>query len=727
MSLRSEGRPGHSPVALLLFLSCLCWAAPARAQSPRPVLRTGRTTDPIQLDGRITEAAWFTADSIDGLTEVEPVAGIRPASHTVVRVLATEREIYVGVVAWNPPGVRTTSYSKARDSEIDNEDYLGVIFDTFLDGRSGYVFVVNPNGARLDGLVSSRGEDVNSNWDAIWDVKTTRSDSGWSAEFVIPLKSLIFARGLDTWGFNFERRVQASQETSRWASASPDIKGSQTSRAGLLTGLPDFRLGIGISIRPALSGGRSKESADSAYTGVIHPSLDVTQRIGGNLLASATVNTDFAETDVDARRTNLTRFPLFFPEKRSFFLEGADIFEFGLGTGEEVMPFFSRRIGLYQGQQIPLLVGGKLNGRVNQTNVGALATVTDSYDDLVPIAGAAVMRVQQNVLQESSAGVIGTLGDPAGRDNAWTGGGDFTYQTSHFAGDKNLLIGVWALATGRDSLAGDRTAIGGKIDYPNDLWDVALTWKRVGDGFDPSLGFVPRRGVYLTSFGGAYQPRPGKWGVRQMFFEFRGNLATDLDLNWESWRIFLAPVNWQLESGDRFEANVVPQGERLKEPFEIADGVVIQPGSYGFTRYRLELETASKRPLSGQLTWWFGGFYGGTLHQVEVEAFWRPSATVNLSLSGERNIGDLPEGSFDQTLVAGRLQLNLSPQLQASSYWQYDTDSRELGTNSRIRWSFSPAGDVFLVYNHNVIDHELGGWQFGSNDLRLKVQYTVRY
>jgi hypothetical protein len=727
MSLRSEGRPGHWPVALLLFLCCLLWGVPAPAQSPRPVLRAGRTTDPIQLDGRITEAAWFTADSIDGLTEVEPVAGARPASHTVVRVLATDREIYVGVVAWNPPGVRTTSYSKARDSDPDNEDYLGLVFDTFRDGRSGYVFIVNPNGARLDGLVSGRGEDVNANWDAIWDVKTTRSDSGWSAEFVIPLKSLIFAKGLDSWGFNFERRVQASQEMTRWASASPDIKGSQTSRAGLLTGLPDFRLGIGISVRPALSGGRSKVSADSAYNGVIHPSLDLTQRIGGNLLASATVNTDFAETDVDARRTNLTRFPLFFPEKRSFFLEGSDIFEFGLGTGEEVLPFFSRRIGLYQGQQIPLIVGGKLNGRVNQTNIGALATVTDRYEDLVPIAGAAVVRVQQNVLGESSAGVIGTVGDPAGRDNAWTGGGDFTYQTSHFAGDKNLLIGVWALATGRDSLAGDRTAVGGRISYPNDLWDLALSWKRIGDGFDPSLGFVPRRGVYLTSFDGAYQPRPGRWGVRQMFFEFRGDVATDLDLDWESWRVFLAPVNWRLESGDRFEANVVPQGERLTEPFEIADGVVIQPGGYGFTRYRLELETAAKRRVGGQLTWWFGGFYGGSLHQVEVEAFWRPSATINLSLSGERNIGDLPEGAFDQTLVAGRLQLNISPQLQASTYWQYDTESREVGTNSRIRWGFSPAGDVFLVYNHNVIDDEGGGWRFASSDLRLKVQYTIRY
>ncbi|HEX9165059.1 MAG TPA: carbohydrate binding family 9 domain-containing protein, partial [Gemmatimonadales bacterium] len=313
---------------------CLCFPAGAAAQG----LRAGRAAEPIHLDGRLTEAAWLQADSIDGLTEVEPVAGRRPASRTVVRVLVTDRDIYIGIVATNPPGVRTTSYSKARDSEIDQEDYLGIVFDTFRDGRSGYVFAVNPNGARVDGLVSGRGENMDESWDAIWDVKTTRGDSGWTAEFQIPIKSLIFRPGLEEWGFNVEREVQATREKSRWISPSPDVEITQTSRAGVLEGLPDFDLGLGLSVRPAVAVGGSRPAPDSSFTGKFHPSLDVTQRVGGDLLAHLTVNTDFAETEVDTRRTNLTRFPLFFPEKRSFFLEGSDIFEFGLGTGNDVRP-----------------------------------------------------------------------------------------------------------------------------------------------------------------------------------------------------------------------------------------------------------------------------------------------------------------------------------------------------------------------------------------------------
>jgi hypothetical protein len=704
-------------------LLCLGLASPAAAQS----LRVGRSTEPIRLDGRMTEAAWFQADSIDGLTEVEPVAGRKPASRTVVRVLVTASDIYVGIVAINPPGVRTTSYSKARDSDIEDEDYLGLVFDTFQDGRSGYIFAVNPAGARVDGLVSQRGEDVNPSWDAIWDVKTTRSDSGWSAEFQIPIKSLIFRPGLDEWGFNVERVVQAIREKTRWVSASPDIEISQTSRAGVLEDLPDFSLGLGLTARPAVTVGGSRPAPDSSFTGIFHPSLDVTQRVGGDLLAHLTVNTDFAETEVDTRRTNLTRFPLFFPEKRSFFLEGSDIFEFGLGTGNDVRPFFSRRIGLYEGQEVPLVVGGKINGRAGQTNIGALITITDEVEGLVPVTGEGALRVTQNVLEESSVGVIATVGDPAGRNSAWTAGADFTYQTSKLGGDKNFLVGVWGVVTGRDSLSGDRTAIGGKIDYPNDLWDIGFTWKRIGESFDPSLGFVPRPGVWLGNLGGSYSPRPGKWGIRQLSFELRSNIATDLDFNWESWRVYVSPFNAEFDSGDRIEIGASPQGERLEEEFEVADGVVIPPGSYGYTRGRIEFGTSSARRFGLGGNYSFGGFYDGTLHQVDLRGVWRPSATFNLSFEGEHNIGSLPQGDFTQTLVGSRVQLNVSTALQISTFWQYDTESRDLGTNTRLRWSFSPLGDVFLVYNHNASDPETGSLQFKSNDLRVKVQYSFRF
>ncbi len=373
-----------------------------------------------------------------------------------------------------------------------------------------------------------------------------------------------------------------------------------------------------------------------------------------------------------------------------------DIFEFGPNLGEEVIPFFSRRIGLLDGRSVPLVGGLKLNGRAGQSGFGALVSRTGTVEGLAQPELLGAARFRQNILGESSVGVIATSGDPQGRDDAWTAGADVLYHTSRFRGNKNLTIGAWYARVGRDGLTGTRDAFGLLVDYPNDVWDVAASWKRIGDGFDPSLGFVPRRGIHRYRLSVNYQPRPHRWGIRQMFFEQSYELITDLNGRWESYRVFLAPINWRLETGDRVEANVVPQGERLVEPFEIADNLVIQPGSYRFTRYRLEVETAAHRPIAGQATWWFGGFYGGHLHQLELEGAWRPSPQVNLELEVEHNVGRLPEGAFKTTVVGGRARLNFSPDLTLSSLIQYDTESRSWGSNTRIRWSFSPLGDVFL-------------------------------
>jgi hypothetical protein len=276
----------------------------------------------------------------------------------------------------------------------------------------------------------------------------------------------------------------------------------------------------------------------------------------------------------------------------------------------------------------------------------------------------------------------------------------------------------------RDGLVGDKTAFGLKVDYPNDLVDCALIWRRVGDAFDPSLGFVPRPNVYAYEGGCSINPRPGNF-IRQIFFEFYPELFTDLEGRWESYRLFTAPVNWRLESGDRIELNFVPAGERLVEPFEIADGVVIPPGSYDWRRYRVEVETASKRKLAGQLAWWFGGFYGGTLHEFEAEGAWTPSPIVTFLLNGERNVGRLPAGDFEETLVGLKVRLNLSPDLQLNSFVQYDTASRVFGTNTRLRWTFRPRGELFVIYNHNLRD-TLDRFARDSNELLVKAQYAFR-
>lgn len=703
--------------------------APLVAQSrtvPEPHLTAGRLTTALKLDGRLDEPEWATADSIATLTQVTPVEGAAPTSRTVVRVLAGPGELVIGIVAYGAPGVPITSFTKVRDADPDDEDYLGIVLDTFRDGRSGYVFVVNPSGARFDGLVSRQGEDTDASWDGIWEAATWREGNTWSVEIRLPVRTLIFRPGLASWGLNIQRQVKANQELSRWASPEQNLEATQTSRAGLLDGLPDFTLGKGLSVRPAVVTGAGHPAPGSKLDGTLKPSFDASQRVGANLLASATVNTDFAETEVDTRRTNFTRFPLFFPEKRTFFLEGSDIFEFGPNLGEDMIPFFSRRIGLLEGTTVPLRAGAKLNGRSGQTSLGALITRTGRVAGLTPGNTMGAFRVRQSVLEESSFGAIATLGDPEGRSDSWTLGADAVYHTSRFAGNRNLTVGVWGAGTGRDSLRGSGAAYGALIDYPNDVWDVSLSFKRIGDGFDPSLGFVPRQGARLFRAGINYQPRPHRWGIRQMFFEQGYFLATDLAGAWQSYEVFLAPLNWQFESGDRIEANIIPQGERLADPFEVVDAVTITPGPYDFVRGRVQAEFAARRRVAGQLTWQFGGFFHGHLHQFELEGNWKVSSTLILELTGEHDIGRLPVGNFDTSLIGMRLQVNASPDLTMSSFIQYDTDSKTVGTNTRLRWTFDPAGDAFLVYNHNLRD--LGSrWRLESNQLLAKVQYTIRY
>ena len=700
--------------------------AAAQNTSP-PTLKAGVLPAGIKVDGVLDEPAWGTASAIDALAQTEPVEGAPASARTEVRVLAGAKAILIGIRCEDADPSGVVSFSVRRDAALGSEDHVRIVLGPFMDGRSGYVFAVNPSGARYDALITPGGESENVDWDGIWEAATRRTASGWTAEMWIPIQTLNFNPRLRAWHFNVQRRIQRRLETDRWASPARQYQVTQTSQAGLLVDLPEFDLGMGLSVRPALTAGGGVPAPGADVRGNAKPSVDLTKRLGANVLASGTVNTDFAQTEVDTRRTNLTRFPLFFPEKRTFFLEGNDIFSFGLGLDEDVIPYFSRRIGLIAGREVPINAGGLVSGRAADLNFGALGVGTRSKAGVVDtdtFMGAG--RVKRNLWRESWIGAIATVGDPLGRSGSWLAGADFTYATSRFRGDKNLLFGVWGLATGREDLGSDASAAGFKFDYPNSLWDVALTYKRIGRDFDPSLGFVPRAAINLTNVSVDFSPRLDHGPIQQMFYELEPSLTTDLSGRWESYRIFFAPVNWRFRSGDRFEFNVNPTGERLDVPFEVADGVEIPPGSYQWPRFRLEAGTAQKRRLFAQATWWFGRFYSGHLDQYQWTGAWNPTALVTVEFSGERNVGRLPTGDFTQTLVGTRLRMNMSPDLSLASYVQYDTDSDAVGVNTRLRWTFRPVADLFVVYNHNVRSL-LDRWQLDSNELLVKIQYAFRY
>ena len=710
---------------ILLILSYLLPTNCIAQNTEQKVIRVNDYKGKLHLDGILSERFWQDADSISNLTMVEPKENFTPTYKTIVKILADKENIILGVICYDNPD-EITAYSKARDVNLEQEDNIKFIFDTYQDERNGYIFAVNPFGSRYDAVLASRGEDENSNWDGVWNAKTSINKNSWSAEIIIPVKSLSFKKNLHNWGFNFERRIARLLEKDRWTATKRNYRVTSLSNAGIITNLPDFNLGYGLLMKVSPTIGFHKNFGSNVIFDK-DISGDITKRITPDISTTLTLNTDFAETEVDARRTNLTRFPIRFPEKRTFFLEGADIYDFGIGLSRSVIPFFSRRIGLYKGTQVPINIGTKLNGKIGNTNFGGMYVHTGEVDSLVPAVDMAVLRVKQNIFQQSNIGIIATSGDPSGLSNSWLLGTDFTYQISDLFGDKNFLFGLWGLYNNRDDLDGDKKSYGLKIDYPNDLFDISFSYRYIGDAFKPSLGFVPRNGIKSYNFGLDYMPRP-KWNfIRQFFFESFFRLVTNLNNQWESYIVFTAPIHFLLETGDRFEFNIRPGGERLTKPFEIEDGIILDVGEYNYMRYRLEFESASKRPVSGQATWWFGTFYTGTLDQIELQASIRFTSNIIFDLNYEKNIVNLKEGDFTQELFGGRLQLNFSSDLQLSSFVQYDSDSKQFGTNTRMRWTITPLTDLYIVYNHNINKILRDRWQFDSNQFILKLSYGLWY
>jgi hypothetical protein len=730
----------YTPARAFVFLfGAVCLFLPfnqkyLEAKNIRPVPKIQVTSlelsDEIKLDGRLLEPIWKRALPLGDLTMVEPDEGIPPTEKTEIRLAATSSAWYIGVMCYDSDPRHIVSHTMQRDAELRGEDHIKLVFDTFLNGRTGYIFAVNPNGARYDALITQEGERENKEWDGIWEAATHRSEEGWSVEIYIPIKTLRFQTGLSRWGFNAERRIQRLLERDRWANPNLNFKVTHVSQAGQITDVPVFEQGLGLTVRPYVRGDRIRDGYEAPYENTGTAGLDVMKNFGGNVTGLLSVNTDFAETEVDTRRVNLTRFPLFYPEKRTFFLEGSDIYEFGLGMGfhrtMDLIPFFSRRIGLVEGEVVPLDASVKATGGFGRFNFGVLDVLTRPVGDLAPRTNLLAARGYQNIWQESKLGFIVTSGDPLGRKGSYQVGADFVYKTSQFQGDKNFLVGVWGLVTDREDLGRDRTAVGFSVDLPNDLWDISFSGKRIGEDFDPSLGFVPWRGIYKVRFDVAYKPRPELSWLRQMWYEWFSSAAWDVHGKIYHWGIFTAPINWHLESGDRIEFNIYPNYERIPERFYLTDEIYIDPGEYNFTRWRLELQTASKRRVFAKVSWWFGTWYDGHIDQIQLTANWRPTHHLNLALEGERNLVRVSSGDADIQLARARMDLFITPSFQILNYLQYDNQTESLGLNCRLRWTYRSLLDVFLVYNRNWFDME-NRWLSDLNQFLIKVQYSWRH
>ena len=652
------------------------------------------------------ETQWAQAPAFE-LTQQDPHPGEPTAYRTEVRVLTDPMHLYLRVNCVDPDFGQRSVHTLARDSDQTGDDHLTVVLDTFGNHRVGYVFEVNAGGARTDGLISPASPEPSYEWDGVWDARARKSADGWVAEFAIDVRSLQFRTGMDRWGFNLERYVPRDQLKLQWAAITLDTSIFDLTRVGELGGVGAFEQGIGLEITPyALVRHDSTGNFSSVQAGG-----DVRYNVTPGIAAIVTINPDFAEAEADAQQINLTRFSLFFPEKRRFFLEGSNQFTFAAGLnnidnpGGTLIPFYSRRVGLVDGQTVRLDAGIKVIGQTGPWAIGALDVETGRS----PLGGPTNLfagHLTYDVDEHLRVGTLATRGDPAGQsDNRFTGV-DAVWHTSTFRGDKNLTLSGWAAQTQDDVHTGQHSGWGAYAQYPNDLWNWSVSVDVFGDALNPALGFLPRPGTHQYDVYTDYRPRPTsdalRW-ARQFFYQVEIQQVDDLHGTTQTRRLFTAPFNVDTESGEHFEFDWIPDYEALTEPFEIVDGVTVPTGSYHFDRYRFEAQSSDARAWRIGSVVEIGTFYTGRLDQIKPFVTWTTLAgKLRFELSNETDFGYLPQGDFIQRLYQLKIAYSFNPDFELSSFAQYDSSVGHTGINARLRWIIAPGRDFFLVFNHGV-------------------------
>ena len=699
-------------------------------------------TSEIVIDGSLDEAPWRQAPKIGDLIQRIPEAGAEPTEKTKVTLLYDKDNLYIGVMCYDSEPQQVLASEMARDASLRADDRLEIVLDTFRDHSNAFYFSTNPAGALVDGLVFANGE-TNNDWDAIWIVRTEQTDDGWSAEFAIPFKTLNFPAGETVWGFNISRTIQRKLEENRWTGARFQTQFFQISEAGEITNLEGLEQGAGLDVRPFVAGRWLHRGADGDGTAAGKPGLDLFYNITSSLKLSVTANTDFGETEVDARQINLTRFSIFFPEKRSFFLQDAGVFNFATtgidppggipATGAEVFPFFSRKIGLLGGQEVPINYGAKLTGKVGRTEIGMLDVRTRDVSN-VNAKNLFVGRIKQNFLEQSYVGAIFTEGNPASPLSSSTIGVDMRLATSNFLGSgRNMVFNAYGLRSNNQGISENNSSFGFGAQYPNDKFDAQIQWREIQENFDPAIGFVQRSDVRMLRVAGSFNPRPKQsTGIQQMQHDVFYTRFTRLDNGLvETSNLYVTLVDWHLNSGDSlhslFDAN--PTYERLFEPFEISTGVVLPAGEYRFTPWRIFFTSAQKRRIQGSIGLTFGNFWSGTAKMIQAGLSYKLPPRFSISLNTNQTFASLPQGNFIARIYSSQVNYAVSSSLSFSNLIQFDNRSENLGLQSRVRWTVEPGNDVFFIFGQGWVQDLEQGYDFRRQDSRLatKFQYTFRF
>jgi hypothetical protein len=704
----------------------------ARAKSVRIV----RVASPPVIDGVLDDEAWQLAARLEDLHEVQPTEYAPASERTVVYLMYDSDALYIGARLYDREPSEITARILRQGEQVFGDDWFSVILDPFHDRRSGYRFLTNPNGLRQEGLYQNVS-DEQWDWQGIWYTASTVDEQGWVTEIAIPFKTLSFDPGNDTWGINFRRAIARRDERTGWVSRH---RNSDPSTSGTVVGLQGLEQGRGLDVVPSASfTTRRRLRQDDPSTPAVEadfatddfePSLDLFYKITPSLTAALTVNTDFSSTDVDDRQVNLTRFDLFFPEKRDFFLQDADIFEFG-GLQGNGRPFFSRRIGLSDdGEPIELTVGGKVTGRLGRWNIGALSVRQDGVGAAIPADNATVARASANLLAESSVGMILTEGRPGRSADNSLAGVDFLYRNSRLPGGKLVEVNAWRQESDTQNTGGnDDSAYGVRVAMPNNSGvrgDFVLT--KLGEHFDPGLGFLNNPGVKSLRFSTEYTHRPAEGRWRSISGGYEAERTELLTGELQSQAVEYQLIALESRLGDALSLQYEAEQEALDEDFEISDGVVIGQGRYSFGNTRVSFETADQRRVWAEVDYQTGAFFDGDRTEISAEINWRPSGRLRTGFAYEFNDIRLPAGDFVTRLVEFRADVAFSSKLSWVTRIQYDNVSEVMGVNMRLHWIPEAGHEAFLVLNHDLEDRDLDNrFRSEAAEAAIKYSYTFRF
>ncbi len=738
-----------SPRFALLFLPLLALAQSGDPDSRlanyegRPRVRAVRIPEGqrITIDGKLDEPGWLLATPATDFIQQDPANGQPGTEKTEVRFLYNNDNLYMGVYNFDSDPTGIMGNQMLRDGFLSSDDRFMWVFDPYLNGRTGYFFEIGPGGAMGDALLGGEGGGGGQGraWDGIWTAKVRKDERGWSIEVEFPFKTLNFDPSAPAWGVNFHRTVRRKREEMLWTAWVRNQNLQALRNAGLLEGINDASQGHGLDFRPYFVGNLNEAPGQGQPNAVTKGKYggDIFYNITPQLRANLTLNTDFAETEVDQRQVNLTQFPLFFPERRTFFLEGNGFFDFARWQGNNtVVPFFSRRIGLGAGVPQRIDYGAKVTGQIGMYDLGALNVRTARQGNLLG-EDFTVLRSKRRFFRESYFGGIYTRRAERAsmRADRHTLGTDFYIGTSRFRGNQNLQFSGFYLWTSKDNvlnpqLRDDGSAhYGIRLDYPNDRYQLRVAMRELQRAYDPAIGFVDRGNVRRWETTAFFRPRPRNLRyIRQYFYGLTTNFITALDNTVLTRQVSLQPFGIQFQTTDQFQVQINHTFDRLAFPFNLPTGIVLPTGgSYGFLRFQVSGQTADQRIFSVQGRYENGQFYTGTRRDISATLNIRPKPGVLLGFNNEWSRVELKEGKFSTTISRVNLNWQFGPWVSYLNNIQYDNISRVLGWQSRFRWIVKPGNDLYLVYTHNWLEDLENGRQTLNRGLATKVTYVRRF